>query len=309
MINPTKLPKIYGLLEKFVFETKKKSESIGFLKDCKIQCDYNIPILLLTALHLGQYCLTHKLNRVLFSSRDCFYLVKVFNVIFGNCIESKYFYTSRYSRINPTDTYKSYCSSLINDKTLIVDLCGTGNSLSCLYESLKIRPNTFFLHLIQQNSQEKNTSCNSFKRNIVKNISYLIKGEVFNNIYIEISNYSINGMFLDMKFLSSKKEFVPIFMDPKYPIDIGVRIGNFCHLWDLFLDEIKLLDINELINEQRNNSHYVTKTIEALYVGLTMQECEFSDFFHYHFKDYKAVEKLIKHKQNVNYPLESARLS
>lgn len=284
MIDPLKLPKIWSLLENFKSALRRDFEIRNFLRDYIIQCNYNIPILLLTALHIGKHCNDHKLRRVLFSSRDCFYLVKIFDALFNNSIESKYFYTSRIARIHPTETYKAYCSSLINDQTLVVDLCGTGNSLGSLYKSLQIQPKTFFLHLIKQNNQENS------------NISHLINGSIFNNIYIEMANYSTNGMFLNMECSSLDNTFNPIFKDPKFPKKLVTRIHNFNNLFGLFLEELKLLDAIDLIIEQRDNSYYVVETIKALYKKLTMQEDDFSDFFYYHFKDAKEVENLLHKK-------------
>lgn len=295
-INPEKLPKIYELLEKFESAMVQNPRNSSFIKDHSIQCTYNIPILLLTALYIGQYCNNNNVKRVLFSSRDCFYLEKIFSILFDNQIESRYFFTSRISRIQPTEVYKKYCSTLIHDQTLIVDLCGTGISLGCLYKSLEIQPKTFFLHLIEQSEQESNATLKKLNGVAIKNSSYLIKGKIFNNIYIEIANYSNNGMLLDMKYLGAKKQFFPIFKAPKFPNNVALRIGNFQYLFDLFLKEVKLLDINDLIKEQDSNSRHVENTILNLYKDLTMQESIFSDFFYYHFQELKDVEKLITKK-------------
>jgi hypothetical protein len=296
MVNLAELPIIFELLKNFESKMRQNPRNTSFLKDCDIQCNFNIPILLLTALHINEYCEHQKLNRILFCSRDCYYLVKIFDTLFKNKFKSIYFYTSRISRIYPTEAYKNFCLSLISDKSLVVDLCGTGNSLGHLYKSLKIQPKTFFLHFIEQNEKEGVDSLGKFNRSEIKTLSYLLKGKVFNNIYIEISNYSPDGMLLDMKYLSAENKFAPIFNDPKYPNEIAVRIDNFKYLFDLFLESIKLLDINDLINEQLHNSNLVKKIIETLYEGLTMQEANFSDFFYYHFKELKDVEKLIKLK-------------
>ncbi len=102
------------------------------------QIDVNFPFLFLTALHLINLATINGWERLLFSSRDCFLLSLIFRRIINRLnlqIESTYFFTSRVARVTPTGSYLKYFSDLCGTRrSVVVDLCGTGWSLTRLFE-------------------------------------------------------------------------------------------------------------------------------------------------------------------------------
>jgi hypothetical protein len=297
IINLENLPEYNKLFETFQKKIDHEETNIHFSIDYKIQYRLNIPILFLTALHIGSLCKKYKFNKVLFCSRDCFYLTKIFKILFDDSIESEYFYTSRISRTSATHSYRDYAISHINEKTLIVDLCGTGNSLGHLYSKIEMQPWTFFLHLIEPICENKSNKINKYTSNKVKNLLFLIKGQTFSNIFIELSNYSLSEMLIDVKYKNNSKVFEPLFRKNKYPKKIESRIKNIDYIINIFLIHLKTINKNTLIREQNQNVIQIELLIKNLYTDLSKQEKEFSDFFSYHFKN----EEIISAQLDKNY--------
>lgn len=94
------------------------------------QAQLNVPILILYCLALNDYCKKHAIKRLLFTSRDCCHLIKVFNELFPQ-YESIYFHASRAIYSYPSREYVAYVKSVYSSDSLIVDMHGSGST--CLY--------------------------------------------------------------------------------------------------------------------------------------------------------------------------------
>jgi hypothetical protein len=97
------------------------------------QIERNFPFLLKVAHVLHKRMIDGGYFRLLVCSRDGYLLFKLMDKLFqpfdcyGYCL--RYFHSSRLTRYRPTERYAEYAKSMIGDKTLIVDMNGTGNSL------------------------------------------------------------------------------------------------------------------------------------------------------------------------------------
>ena len=117
------------------------------------QIEVNFPLLFLTALLLVNTAARKGWRRLLFSSRDCFFLFLLFERLasrLGLDIVSTYFFTSRIARATPSTSYLNYFNHLCEEgDTAVVDICGTGWSLTRLFEAAG-RPEMemFLLHHI-----------------------------------------------------------------------------------------------------------------------------------------------------------------
>lgn len=92
------------------------------------QINLNFIFLLKVAYRLNDYILTHQYTRLLLCSRDCYLLYLLMTRWFNN-YNIEYFYNNRLMRRYPTPEYLTYAQPLIDDKTIIVDLCGSGETL------------------------------------------------------------------------------------------------------------------------------------------------------------------------------------
>lgn len=100
------------------------------------QSQINIPLLLLISNYL------HKKDKdLLFTSRDCVNLRKVYSTTYGT--KAKQFNTSRDLYLNPTKEFIDYVKELYTDNSLIVDMQGTGKTCIEFFNKLGITPNYF----------------------------------------------------------------------------------------------------------------------------------------------------------------------
>jgi hypothetical protein len=100
-------------------------------------CTSLFPILISICLWLRQIQKEGNFQNVLFCSRDAFYLYKIFHAI-ADDVSSGYLLTSRESRLQSHQSYLDYLDGMIAGKsTLVVDLIGTGLTLTKLRDRLR----------------------------------------------------------------------------------------------------------------------------------------------------------------------------
>jgi len=92
------------------------------------QIERNFPFLLKVAFVLKKKFDEGGYTRLLLCSRDCFLLTILMQLLFPDT-DIRYLMTSRLMRYRPTEEYITYAKGEIDDKTLIVDMVGSGNSL------------------------------------------------------------------------------------------------------------------------------------------------------------------------------------
>jgi hypothetical protein len=127
------------------------------LRAGRAQIEINFPVLFLTALRILSLARSEGYRNILFSSRDCYLLFLVFQSLVhrsGDELQFEYFLTSRIVRANPSSAYLAYLDQRSRGrKTLIVDLCGTGWSLTRLLEIAE-RPDIdiFLMHFVRNDN-------------------------------------------------------------------------------------------------------------------------------------------------------------
>jgi hypothetical protein len=118
-----------------LWNTDPQKQTLG-----RIQIGLNFPLLFLTALFLIKTAEEKKWRHILFSSRDCFLIFKLCNWLLarlGLDIRLTYFFTSRIARAAPSTSYIKYVRGLCGEGgTAVFDMCGTGWSLTRLFEAV-----------------------------------------------------------------------------------------------------------------------------------------------------------------------------
>jgi len=113
------------------------------------QIQLNFPLLFLVTLHLSRLARVQGWDNVLMSGRDCYLwneLYKRIRPMLVGAPPASYFYTSRPLRAFPSPSYLAYLSRLrTGQRNVVVDLCGTGWSLSRLIERSPEPPTAIFL--------------------------------------------------------------------------------------------------------------------------------------------------------------------
>lgn len=146
-------------------EWGKQIESLGFpalaatIKEARLstwddsfrdlqlfQIGANFPFLFMVARALAAYA---PIGRLLLSSRDCFLLHKLVGRFYPER-DCRYFLTSRLARYQASDGYRKYVKECAAAPSLVVDLCGTGNSLKQYSDALIVvgMPGCCVPHLI-----------------------------------------------------------------------------------------------------------------------------------------------------------------
>ena len=100
-----------------------------------IQIQYNFPILVLSSILLTRFVATNNIGNVLFCSRDCKLWQDLFGALrkqMGMETNDLYFYTSRQARLESSPDYRRYAADMLQGDGVLVDVCGTGWSLSHL---------------------------------------------------------------------------------------------------------------------------------------------------------------------------------
>jgi hypothetical protein len=102
------------------------------------QAQLNFPLLFLATLHLRNLSAALGWDHILMSGRDCYLwhdLYQRLRPLFPGAPTATYFHTSRVARAHPSPAYLAYfAAQRIGRRNVVVDVCGTGWSLSRLVE-------------------------------------------------------------------------------------------------------------------------------------------------------------------------------
>jgi len=118
-----------------------------------LQLEANLPLLASATVLLDRKLRQGNYDRVLLSSRDCYLQAHLWRRMYpATPYEVIYWQTSRWARIKGSSDYLDYCRALLKGKVLIVDLCGTGESLETLFIRAGVRSD----YLLIQSDPRKN---------------------------------------------------------------------------------------------------------------------------------------------------------
>lgn len=215
-----------------------------------MQCQFNIPLLVLSSIHILSECERLQRKTVQFSSRDCYFLKRVFDSLNREApeIASAYFYTSRIARLSRSEDYTRYVRTCVTGESLIVDLCGTGWSLGAMLENAGV---TAPFHLVHDISGGALTSHYSHIRKVhlPHDRSFLLKDAGLNNSVFEQFNYVDHGSIIDVKHIPEVNQFIPLQQEPDYPPEIRMCIRTTEALVDQFDKICRSYDMPALISE------------------------------------------------------------
>jgi hypothetical protein len=125
-------------------EARLKTTHSGFRELQLLQVQANFPLLVLAAVELHQYVVSHGIQRVLMCSRDCCLWVRLQHIVcerLGGEYTMEYIPSSRICSNVPTANYLHELNTRLDVPTVIVDVGGTGKSLSRLV-ARSVAPNT-----------------------------------------------------------------------------------------------------------------------------------------------------------------------
>lgn len=215
-----------------------------------LQVNCNIPLLLLTAVHLKHLARETGARRILFSSRDCLYLWRIFQRLSGELhwdIGSEYFFTSRMARRKASEDYLRYFDGLTREPCLVVDLAGTGESLAQLYERAGRAPPTFFVHDVQAMYAKPDKPASAARRKM--HVLSLSADTQLSNAVLEVANAVPSGMVKDVVLVPGTEGVVPVLEHPSYPAGVRRLIDEIAATQSEFLRVLDAHDLGRLVNE------------------------------------------------------------
>jgi hypothetical protein len=271
------------LIREIRLSTLSTSDGASSLQKDQLQLEYNLPILTLTAIYIKYISTKINSANILFSSRDCYHLFNIYRSLFSRIEDtsySKYFFTSRYARTRCSSNYSDYVNKIATSQSLFVDLCGTGRSLSVMYEKTAISPSTFLLHKLNYNAIDAYNNTANVEE--CKNILSIIETHQFDNSILELLNYVDHGMVLDIEIIKELEIFKPIFELPQYPHQVTNYIKRNNFIIDRFINLISNCDLNSLILESFDSIESIPALIASLYKDLNSESSVLNDIRHYH---------------------------
>jgi hypothetical protein len=119
------------------------------------QVQINFPLLFLATLHLRKLCAVQGWDHILMSGRNCYLwhdLYQCMRHLLPDAPTATYFYTSRVSSAHPSPSYLAYfAEQCVGRHNVVVDMCGTGWSLTRLIEAApKLSVELFVLHKLER---------------------------------------------------------------------------------------------------------------------------------------------------------------
>ena len=261
------------------------------------QINNNIPILLLTSVYLKLLSTKIGASNILFSSRDCYYLSRLFNLLREQArwnIASEYFYTSRICRTSPSDSYLKYFQSRASPNTLVVDLAGTGWSLEQLYEKAGVTPHTFLLHHLSNSPlKERYQQIQKSEKSIIP--FSMLDGLPLDNSQLETVNYVDSGMVLDVLVVDGYDSAIPVLEYPNYPKSTVNVIRNIESTHELFANVLAHFDLPALVHEIEASADKIAGVVAELYKHLCDTNSSMRDLALYHARqDRRTMWKLKK---------------
>ncbi len=282
------------------------SRSLGYERYCQqsLQLSYNIPMLILIAVHIQQLVKQYTFDRVFFSSRDCYYLYRLFRELFSESSlaeRSEYFYTSRFARVTSSNSVIEALRARFTERSLVVDICGSGWSLSQLYSSIGFEPFTFFVHGLH-NSADIVEGYRSLKESVpLKKVLCITASDELKNITLEVLNYVRGGMVLSNDYLGSGSGNFLRQEEPRYPREVLGVIDEIekCQVTALRL--LRNYDLGVLTEEVSANRDKLRSVILSLYEGAQQRLSCMKDVCDYHASQGDATtEKLNRLKVSEN---------
>jgi len=256
-----------------------------------LQINFNIPILILACFDLYRTTINQNIDNFLFSGRDCFFMELIFKKLAEGAdwpVTSHYFLTSRIARLKASVSYLKYFQSLCTKNTAVVDLCGTGWSLSNLYDQANINPLTYLVHYTRNNQIMKEyEKIRSPKK--IDRLQYLTDDDSLKNVVLELANYNDQGMFIDMQSLSNYDSTIPEFELPDHPEPVLSSINLLQATQECFLSTLDNYDMGLLIDELENSIQNLPFVFLTLYRSMIKHTGCLSDIVEYHAKQDKKT--------------------
>jgi len=255
----------------------------------RIQIEINLPILLLASVQLARVAREAEAERLLFCSRDCELWLELWRVLgarTGVATESIYFLTSRRARRTASSDYLAYARSLLDKRALVVDICGTGWSLSHLFETLGLSGrHAFVIHHTQplaMYEQQAPTPGTCTHHAAMK------PEQPIPNVAIELINTAEHGSVIDVQMVAGTA--VPIFDTHTTTPRVGAACAAQRAAFRSALDALKRHNLDEVFAQPPERiAALIQPLYELLGAQAALREVLFDNYLDESHKTYQAL--------------------
>ena len=252
----------------------------------RLQLETNLPMLVLASVRLLRLAERLGLRRLLFCARDGLHWLRIFETLNQCCrwgLEARYFLTSRVCRLMPSPSYLAYAQASIDEGSMVVDLCGTGWTLSHLYRRLGRVAPTFLLHDLGP-GRRGGDPYRAFLPPVERvAASSLVDSVRLNNSLLEVANYNETGMTLDVVGPDRPAdEPVPLVEDPCYPPEVLAAIEGIASARDAFTATMLQHDLEPVVLEAVHRDDQLSMVALALYRRLCADSSSMRAVMGYH---------------------------
>ncbi len=183
----------------------------------RAQVEANAPLLVLGCVHLAREMAAHGLTRALVSGRDGHKMQQVLARLFAatgaSAPSCEYFLTSRVARATASPGYRRYVSGLMRgERSVIVDLCGTGWSLMRLLDRMGGAEGEAAIYLLHH--MDASPLWDEYRRLgavAPRPVLSAVRGEGLPNNRLELLNLTDHAMLRDVGEVMGHP--VPLFLD------------------------------------------------------------------------------------------------
>jgi FkbM family methyltransferase len=177
----------------------------------RLQVGLNLPVLVTACATLLNTMREAGIGSALFASRDARHLKWIFDALAGVGDKprpaTEYWWTSRVARTVGSASYLDYCRKLFRNGPLLVDLCGTGQSIVTLFDRLELgaeRPPVFLCEYVDRSG----APTASGRTPPLQVFSLLSTRSFVDNECLELLNVAPEGMVRDVAVIG--QGFVPV---------------------------------------------------------------------------------------------------
>jgi FkbM family methyltransferase len=181
-----------------------------------IQTSLNFPLLVISSIVLARFAAANSIDNVLFCSRDCNLWTDVFRLVAGKMgvqANARYFYTSRQARMAASPSYMRYAAEMLKGTSAVVDVCGTGWSLSHLLQRLGSTAPIYLLHQLPPRADYE--AMRPTPEGIAIHAVVPPGATGVANNYLEMANYADHPQIADVRYILNTPH--PLFAAERRP--------------------------------------------------------------------------------------------
>ena len=177
----------------------------------------------------------------------------------------------------------SYANSVVDEGSLVVDLCGTGWSLGALYKALGKQPHTLLIHSLGSRNEALLQKYRSIKDySPPEKLAWLTESKEVAPDLLEMVNYTGHGMVRDVMYFEEFGTYQPVLERPNYPGPVSAAVAAIEESKRQFAAVLAHYPVTALTEEVTRNAGRLEPLLVELCKQLPGRAAFFEDISRYH---------------------------